>query len=157
VTQQRVEDTPIGQPDLEIARRQAEGAHDVDRQRDDLRISSRARLADQVAIELKVLPEPAALLPLVAEQLRDREPADRLPEAVGARRRASWVDTALQRSWQHLRPEDLTAFAFSALRPRWPSRLLGLSHRSMDVKGVLRATPAWGNFRYSIDATFVPH
>jgi hypothetical protein len=66
----------------------------------------------------------------------------------------SWVETALQRSWQHLRPEDLTAFAFSALRPHWPSRLLGLSHRSMDVKGALRATPAWGNFRYSIDATW---
>ena len=46
-----------------------------------------------------MLAQPAALLPLVAEQLRDREPADRLPEPVGARR-----DHARQ-CRRHLRPQ----------------------------------------------------
>ena len=69
----------------------------------------------------------------------------------------SWLERALQRRWKHLRTEDLATFAFSALRPHWPRRLLGISHRSMDVKGALRATRAWDNFRYCIDATFVPH
>ncbi len=69
----------------------------------------------------------------------------------------SWLETALQRSWQHLRAQDFTAFAFSALRPHWPRRLFGLSHRSMDVKEALSVTRAWNNFRYSIDATFIPH
>ena len=46
-----------------------------------------------------MLPQPAALLPLVAEQLRNREPADRLPEPVGARRHH-----ARQRR-RHLRPQ----------------------------------------------------
>ena len=60
-----------------------EGAHDVDRQRDDLGVGQRPRLADQVAVELEVLSKPPPLLPLVAEQLGDGEPADRLPEPVG--------------------------------------------------------------------------
>ena len=47
--------------------------------------AQRARLADQVAVELEVLAQPAALLPLVAEQLRNREPANRLPEPVRPR------------------------------------------------------------------------
>ena len=67
--------------------------------------AQRARLADQVAVELEVLPQPAALLPLVAEQLRNREPADRLLEPVGARRHH-----ARQRR-RHLR---------AAARPRRP-------------------------------------
>lgn len=69
----------------------------------------------------------------------------------------SWLEMALQRSWQHVRTQDLVTFAFSALRPHWPRRLLGLSHRSMDIKTALSATQAWANFRYSIDATFIPH
>ncbi len=47
-------------------------------QRDDLGVAQRTRLADQVAVELEVLPQPAPLLPFVAEELGDREPADRL-------------------------------------------------------------------------------
>jgi hypothetical protein len=68
-----------------------------------------------------------------------------------------WLETALKHSWQDIRPQDLVTFAFSALRPHWPRRLFGLSHRSMDVKSALSTTVAWHNFRYSIDATFVPH
>jgi len=69
----------------------------------------------------------------------------------------AWLETALQRSWQHVRTQDLATFAFSALRPHWPRRIFGLSHRSMDVKATLSALRAWSNFRYSIDATFIPH
>lgn len=69
----------------------------------------------------------------------------------------SWLEAALQRSWQHLRPQDLATFAFSALRPHWPRRLFGLSHRSMDIKAELSTLRAWTNFRYSIDATSIPH
>jgi hypothetical protein len=69
----------------------------------------------------------------------------------------AWLEAALTHSWEHLRPQDLITFAFSALRPHWPRRLFGLSHRSLDVKHTLSTTRAWGSFRYSIDATFVPH
>jgi len=68
-----------------------------------------------------------------------------------------WLETALQREWKDLRPQDVVSFAFSVMRPHWPRRLFGLSHRSMDVKAALAQTPAWNNFRYSIDATFVPN
>ena len=69
----------------------------------------------------------------------------------------AWLETALQRSWQHVRTQDLTTFAYSALRPHWPRRIFGLSHRSMDVKATLSTMRAWSNFRYSIDATSIPH
>lgn len=69
----------------------------------------------------------------------------------------AWLETALQRSWQHVRTQDLTTFAYSALRPHWPRRIFGLSHRSMDIKPALSALRAWSNFRYSIDATSIPH
>ena len=72
-------------------------------------------------------------------------------------RAMSWLETALQRSWQHIRPRDLAAFAFGAVRPHWPRSLFGLSHRSMDIKDALSGMRAWSNFRYSIDATFVPN
>lgn len=68
----------------------------------------------------------------------------------------SWLEMALQRPWQHVRTQDLATFAFSALRPHWPRRLIGLSHRSMDIKEPLSATRAWANFRFSIDAYFFP-
>src|SRR3989449_5374256 len=38
-----------------------------------------------VHVQLEVLPQPSPLLPLVAEQLRDREPADRLLQGLRAR------------------------------------------------------------------------
>ncbi|HEX7335184.1 MAG TPA: hypothetical protein VF290_27030 [Pyrinomonadaceae bacterium] len=69
----------------------------------------------------------------------------------------AWLENALQQSWQHVRTQDLTTFAFSALRPHWPRRIFGLSHRSIDVKATLSAMRAWSNFRYSIDATSIPH
>src|SRR5207245_422549 len=83
--QQGAQHAAIGHPDLHVARPQPEGAPDVDRGRAQLRVGQRARLPDDVHVELKVLPQPSPLLPLVAEQLRDREPADRLLERLGVR------------------------------------------------------------------------
>ena len=70
-------------------------------------ISASARwpgLADEVAVELEVLAQPPPLLPLVAKELRDGEPADRLPEPVRARRHHA------RERRRHLRPQrDLAA------------------------------------------------
>src|SRR5581483_5742797 len=76
----------VREPHPDVGRREPEGAHHVDRERDDLGVPERPRLPDQVAVELEVLPQPPALLPLVAEELGDGEPADRLLERVGPRR-----------------------------------------------------------------------
>jgi hypothetical protein len=69
----------------------------------------------------------------------------------------SWLEHALQYRFEHVRTQDLSAFAFCAIRPHWPRRLFALSHRSKDIKPALAKLAAWGDFRYSIDATFVPH
>ena len=84
--QQHREQPPVGNPDPHVRGRESERPHHVDAERDDLRVAQRARLADQIAIELEVFPEPAALLPLVAEELRNRKPPDRFAEPVGALR-----------------------------------------------------------------------
>lgn len=69
----------------------------------------------------------------------------------------SWLERALEHPFKHIRVEDLTSFAYSALRPHWPRRLFAVSHRSRDVKPALLSLNAWGNFRCSVDALFVPH
>ncbi len=69
----------------------------------------------------------------------------------------AWFEHAMNHSFVDTRVEDLASFAFSALRPHWPRRLLALSHRSRDVKTALMQMRAWGNFRFSIDALFTPH
>jgi hypothetical protein len=70
----------------------------------------------------------------------------------------SWLETALSRTlWQDIRPQDLMTFAFTALRPHWPRRVYAISHRSRDIKSALSTMRAWNNFRFSIDANFLPH
>jgi len=81
--QQRPQHAPVGDPRLHVRRAEAERPHDVDRRRDQLGIRERPRLADDVHVELKVLAQSPPLLPFVAEQLGDREPADRLLEGLG--------------------------------------------------------------------------
>lgn len=68
----------------------------------------------------------------------------------------AWLEEALQQSWTHIRPPDLMCFAFSALRPHWPRRVLAISHRSRDAKPWLREMKIWQHFSHSIDATFIP-
>jgi len=93
------EHSAVGEPNPHVGGSQAEGPHDIDRQRDDLGVAERTRFADQVAVELKVLAQPAALLALIPEELRNREPADRLLEPVGALRHHT------RQRGGHLRPQ----------------------------------------------------
>src|SRR5882672_2417310 len=83
--QQCSEYPAVRDPRLDVRRPEPERPHDVDRGGDQLRVGERARLAEDVHIELKVLPQPSALLSLVAKQLRDREPANRLFKRLGVR------------------------------------------------------------------------
>ena len=102
--QQDAEHPAVGEPHAHVRRPEPEGAHHVQRQGDDLGVAERPGLADQIAVELEVLSKPPPLLPLVAEELRDGEPADRLLEPVGAR-----GHHAGERG-RHLRPQrDLAA------------------------------------------------
>src|SRR2546422_1455929 len=83
--QQGPEDAPVRHPDLDISRPEPERPHDVDRRGDQLGVGRGAGLADDVHVELEVLPQASSLLPLVAKQLREREPADRLFQGLGPR------------------------------------------------------------------------
>ena len=68
----------------------------------------------------------------------------------------AWLETALQHTWEAARPQDLACFAFNALKPEWPRRMLGISHRSADVKVALMKMKVWGNSHVAIDANYVP-
>src|SRR2546427_8493496 len=83
--QERLQDPPVRNPGLDIGRPEPEGAHDIDGRRDQLGDGRRSCLPDDVHVELEVLPQASPLLPLVAEQLGDREPSDRLFQGLGAR------------------------------------------------------------------------
>ena len=87
-------------------RAEPQGAHDVDGGRHQLGISQGTGLADDVHVELEMLPEPSPLLSLVAKQLGDGEPSDRLLERLNPRR-----DHACQRR-RHFRAERDFPVAF---------------------------------------------
>ena len=74
----------VGHPQADVGRRQPERSRDVDHGRHDLGIGRRTGFADHVHVELKVLAQAAPLLPLVAEQLGNREPTDRLLQGLRA-------------------------------------------------------------------------
>jgi hypothetical protein len=68
----------------------------------------------------------------------------------------TWLEAALARPWEFVRPQDLSCFAFGALKPDWPPRLMAISHRSADVKPSLMQMKLWRSARCAIDAKFVP-
>lgn len=68
----------------------------------------------------------------------------------------TWLEAALPDTWKVVRPQDLECFAFNALKPEWPRRLLGISHRSADVKAALIKMKVWRSSRCGIDANYVP-
>jgi len=68
----------------------------------------------------------------------------------------AWLETALLHSWSDVRPKDLCCFALNATKPDWPRRVLAISHRSKDVKPVLRNMQAWRAGRIAIDANYIP-
>ncbi|WP_405145501.1 hypothetical protein OG589_01715 [Sphaerisporangium sp. NBC_01403] len=68
----------------------------------------------------------------------------------------AWLEDAARESWEHVRPKDLACFAFNAVRPAWPRRAVGISHRSSDAKRALRRLALWSSSRCAIDAGYVP-
>jgi hypothetical protein len=68
----------------------------------------------------------------------------------------AWLEDALKRPWNRVRPQDLACFAFSAVKPEWPRRVLALSHRSMDVKPMLFRMNASRSSLFAIDANYAP-
>ncbi|OQW32988.1 MAG: hypothetical protein A4E19_06470 [Nitrospira sp. SG-bin1] len=71
-------------------------------------------------------------------------------------RAMAWAEEALQVEWRLVRPADLLCFAYSALRPNWPRRMIALSHRSSTVKPRLFSTPFWDSPFAALDATYAP-
>ena len=70
----------IAQPNDHVIRGKTEGAQQVDQERDQFDIRSGRSVADDVAIELEMFAQPAALLFFVAETLGDGEPLERFAE-----------------------------------------------------------------------------
>jgi hypothetical protein len=68
----------------------------------------------------------------------------------------AWLEDAARKEWTHVRAADLACFAFSALKPEWPRRAVGVSHRSSDAKQALSRTELWSSSRCAIDASYVP-
>ena len=77
--------TAVAHPRAYVVRTEPEFAHDVHGHTNQLSIGQFAGLPYDVHIQLKVFPQAPPLGALVAEQLWDGEPPDRLPESVGAR------------------------------------------------------------------------
>jgi len=71
-------------------------------------------------------------------------------------RTMAWAELALDNKHKHIRPLDLNCFAFAALKPEWPRRLVALSHRSQDVKPRLTSTSFWRSPLSAVDATYAP-
>lgn len=83
--QDRVQQPAIAHTRPDVGAGQPELPHDIDRDREQFGVGDLARLADDVHVELEVLPEPPPLRPLVTEELGDREPPDGLPERIRPR------------------------------------------------------------------------
>ncbi|MEV7965358.1 hypothetical protein AB0O34_05170 [Sphaerisporangium sp. NPDC088356] len=68
----------------------------------------------------------------------------------------AWLEDAAREPWAHVRPKDLACFAFNAVKPAWPRRAVGISHRSREAKRALRRLELWSSSRCAIDAGYVP-
>jgi hypothetical protein len=68
----------------------------------------------------------------------------------------TWLEAALQQEWKYARARDVSCFAFNAVKPDWPRRPIGISHRSRDVKEALASTNLWMSCYCAIDATYIP-
>lgn len=98
----------------------------------------------------------------VARALRSRKEAERTVAVAVVRRwtlalqAMTWLEDALSAPWRDVRPADLACAAFASVKPEWPRRLLAISHRSAEVKPVLRGLHLWKSARCAIDATYLP-
>ena len=73
-----------------------------------------------------------------------------------ALRSMSWLEASALETWSEVRAQDLACFAFSALKPEWPRRIMSVSHRSADAKPALSTMRLWRSSRCAIDASYVP-
>src|SRR5262249_10685590 len=71
-------------------------------------------------------------------------------------RALAWLDHALNQQWRLVRPADLPCVAYNAIKTQGPRRLVGLTHRSQDVKTRLKQTPFSRSPFSAVDATYVP-
>ena len=97
---------PAAQADDKILFGQPKRPQRVNQQRNQFRVRRRIGFADEVGVELEMFAQPAFLLALVAEQLRDGEPFDGFLVIAFVR-----GDHARQRR-RHFRPERDGAVAF---------------------------------------------
>ncbi len=76
----------VAQPNDDVLGGETEAAQEIDREGDDLHIRRGRSVADQVAVELVMFAQTAALLFFVTKTLRDGEPLQRLAEFAFMRR-----------------------------------------------------------------------
>lgn len=118
-----------------------------------------ARMATQIAAHILASP---VLVDGLSSTLASPDPTERAIALCTLRRLLltlrvlSWLEEAMSRKWQLVRAEDLNSFAYNALKPEWPRRVFGLSHRSRDVKPRLKSTRFWKSPFAAIDATYAP-
>ena len=74
----------IAQPDAEVLLGEAKGAQALDEERDKLNLGFRARLAEDIRVQLVEAPSPSLLHALVPVEIGDVEPLDRPLEGAGA-------------------------------------------------------------------------
>jgi len=82
--EERLQQPSIGDTHHDVARRKAELAHDVHRDRDEFGIRGNVGGPEDVHVQLIVLPKTSLLLAFVAKELGHREPAHGLAQRVGA-------------------------------------------------------------------------
>ena len=75
---------PVGHARPHVGRRQPKRAHHVDGGRQQLRVRRHIGFAEDVDVQLKMFAKAPTLLPLIAKQLRNREPANRFAQRVRA-------------------------------------------------------------------------
>jgi hypothetical protein len=68
----------------------------------------------------------------------------------------TWLEAALSEEWTYVRAQDLACFAFNAVKPDWPRRIIAVSHRSVDAKPLLIQMNLWGSSHFALDASYVP-
>lgn len=68
----------------------------------------------------------------------------------------AWLEDALAHRWSTVRAPDLACIAYNAVKPDWPRRWIGLSHRSLDAKPTLLQMKAWQSSLFAIDANYAP-
>ena len=97
---------PVADANNEIFFRELEGAQDVDAERNQFDVGGEIAFADDVAVQLVMFAQPAALLFFVTKELADGEPLERFLKCALVR-----GDDARQR-WCQLWPHRHFAIAF---------------------------------------------